>query len=1331
MMSFEIHLFMGKNGYASKFFIVSCLSFLLSFSLRSQIVINEIFPDGTVELKNVGSTTIDVSSYWLCDFPAYEMVDSSNLICESGSTIMEPGDIIAVDDFNFIDPADGELGLYSSRSFASAEAIVDYVQWGSGSHGRASVAVAAGILSSEDSFVPAFSMMQSLAYDGIGDSPSDWFVLTIPTICEENGLCGVAGGEISGGPFSFCVGDGIDDNVSNVGLAENIGAGSQWVVTDDQGIILGLPPTPDAVNFDGAGTGLCLIWHLSFDGELSGLEVGQSVDNLDGCFAFSNAIEVNRLALEGGTITTADGLTELSICAGDGLSDAFNVALTGNSGPNSAWVITDPELNILDLPNGPPFDLEGAGEGTCLIWHISFDDGLVGAEVGANVDGLQGCFDLSNAISVSRTGVDGGSIEALGGVTELEICAGDGVSDAFEVALDGNTGPNSAWVITDPDLNILDLPLSPPFDLEGAGEGTCLIWHLSFDDGLVGVERGANVGDLEGCFDLSNAIAIERTGVNGGELATADGTTELEICAGDGASDAFEVVLAGNVGSSSAWVITDQELNILGLPTGPPFDLEGAGEGVCLVWHLSYDGSLRGVEIGANAGDLQGCFDLSNAITVVRTGVDGGELTTADGATDLEICAGDGTSDAFEVSLAGNVGPNSAWVITDTELNILGLPAAPPFDLEGAGEGTCLIWHVSFADGLTGVEMGANAGDLEGCFDLSNAITVIRNVGAACEDDCSVVGGELTTADGATDLEICAGDGTSDAFEVSLEGNVGPNSAWVITDTELNILGLPAAPPFDLEGAGEGTCLIWHVSFADSLTGVEMGANAGDLEGCFDLSNAITVIRTGVDGGELTTTDGATELEICAGDGTSDAFDVSLAGNVGPNSAWVITDTELNILGLPAAPPFDLEGAGEGTCLIWHVSFADGLTGVEMGANAGDLEGCFDLSNAITVIRNTGTACEGGQSEGVDVELSISGPSEFTAFETFPYELSITNTGTETANNIVVKADPPEGTAYVEHIESKGNYGSFFKRWEIPSLEPGESATLEISVFPILEGEAITGFVEVIEMDEEDTDSSPGNGNAPIPVEDDEAAILIQPDTILPMGGESADLELSITTEKENYTIFEDFTYQVNLVNNGPDAAANVVVALPFPEGMVFSGSASTLGRYGTFFQQWEIPLIESGETATLNLTLYPLVENTTLTFYGQVTASDQDDPDSNPGNGEAPEVNEDDEAVTRNDSGVSDDFVINPGNIQSALKSTTRVYPNPAFDRITLEIITEIEHSTVIRIVNLNGNMVHEMYTDLVNGINQLEIETQLLSNGKYYITFNDKAIPLVIQNK
>ena len=65
-------------------------------------------------------------------------------------------------------------------------------------------------------------------------------------------------------------------------------------------------------------------------------------------------------------------------------------------------------------------------------------------------------------------------------------------------------------------------------------------------------------------------------------------------------------------------MITDSSGVIFGLPSAPPFYFEGAGGGVCLIWHVSYTGDLIGAVLDSNANNIIGCFALSDPITVNR-----------------------------------------------------------------------------------------------------------------------------------------------------------------------------------------------------------------------------------------------------------------------------------------------------------------------------------------------------------------------------------------------------------------------------------------------------------------------------------------------------------------------------------------------------------------------------------------------------------------------------------------------------------------------------------------------------------------------------------------
>ena len=213
-------------------------------------------------------------------------------------------------------------------------------------------------------------------------------------------------GTLVGGPFEFCV-DGSVDNVSGIMLTGTpVGTNSTYVITDDLGNILGLPPTlaaVEGVDFDGAGGGTCLIWYLRFEDGLQGAEVGLNANDLVGEFDLSNSIEVVRNEPNGGTIN--GGPFNFTV---DGTPDMVSgITLDGTqTGTNSTWVITDDAGNILGLPptlaDVEGVDFDGAGPGVCLIWYLRFEDGLQGAEVGMNANDLQGCFGLSNSITVTR-----------------------------------------------------------------------------------------------------------------------------------------------------------------------------------------------------------------------------------------------------------------------------------------------------------------------------------------------------------------------------------------------------------------------------------------------------------------------------------------------------------------------------------------------------------------------------------------------------------------------------------------------------------------------------------------------------------------------------------------------------------------------------------------------------------------------------------------------------------------------------------------------------------------------------------------------------------------
>ena len=474
---------------------------------------------------------------------------------------------------------------------------------------------------------------------GNGSAISVWDLdeLSISTSCSYQ--TSISGGVLAGGPFEFCVGDNVDDSLSNtdVSLSANVGTNSMYLLTDMGGNILAVTTDVGTINFDIYNPGSCMLWHVAHENNFSGATVGSDVGQLMGCFALSNPVMVTKIdctepcEVEGGSL----GSQGFWLCVDDGIPDIINDAdlgLTGNQGTNNQWVLTDLNGNITALPaTMSDINFEGSEIGECLVWNLAFEDGLVGAAIGNNANQLMGCFSLSNPVQISKEDCEV-DCTAEGGMINggpFEFCVTDGVDDFITVGqlvLSANTGGNSQWVVTDDLGNILGLPNSfTEVNFEGAGTGSCLLWHLSYENGLTGLQVGANANQLVGCFDLSNPITVVRLDcetpcdVEGGNLAGGP----YEYCIGDGDIDFIkegQIIQWAASGSNSQWVLTDENGNILELPNHyTDFDFDGYPEGICYIWYMTYEDGLQGLNTGSNVVDLDGCFDLSNSVTIIKT----------------------------------------------------------------------------------------------------------------------------------------------------------------------------------------------------------------------------------------------------------------------------------------------------------------------------------------------------------------------------------------------------------------------------------------------------------------------------------------------------------------------------------------------------------------------------------------------------------------------------------------------------------------------------------------------------------------------------------------
>jgi large repetitive protein len=229
------------------------------------------------------------------------------------------------------------------------------------------------------------------------------------------------------------------------------------------------------------------------------------------------------------------------------------------------------------------------------------------------------------------------------------------------------------------------------------------------------------------------------------------------------------------------------------------------------------------------------------------------------------------------------------------------------------------------------------------------------------------------------------------------------------------------------------------------------------------------------------------------------------------------------------------------------------------------------------------------------------------------FHINLTNSGPDTATNVVVADALPAGLAFVSGTASIGAYNPGTGNWTVASLTASTTAHLTIVATVTATGPG-TNTAEVIASDQFDPDSTPNNHD---PAEDDQASVSFTRRLA------SADLSLTKTVSPTVVRIGSNAVFTIVVSNAGPDDATGVSVRDLLGAGFSFV-SASGPGSYVHGTGIWTIGTITSGSSATLLLTA-KMTEVGAASNTAQVWTSDEPDPNSTPGNGV---VGENDEAT-------------------------------------------------------------------------------------------------------
>ncbi|MCP4542818.1 MAG: DUF2341 domain-containing protein [Chloroflexi bacterium] len=232
---------------------------------------------------------------------------------------------------------------------------------------------------------------------------------------------------------------------------------------------------------------------------------------------------------------------------------------------------------------------------------------------------------------------------------------------------------------------------------------------------------------------------------------------------------------------------------------------------------------------------------------------------------------------------------------------------------------------------------------------------------------------------------------------------------------------------------------------------------------------------------------------------------------------------------------------------------------------------------------------------------------------TVVFTLTVTNDGPSDATGVSVTDLLPDGYTYVG---DDGDYVSGTGVWTVGNLNNGDSATLLITATVNAAGD-YSNYAQVSASNEDDSDSTPGDNST---TDDDDDTQSVTPNPIADL---SLDLDVTNTTPDVGSTV----VFTLTVTNDGPSDATGVSVTDLLPNGYTYVGDN---GDYVSGTGVWTVGNLNNGDSATLLITA-TVEASGNYSNYAQVSASNQDDPDSTPGDNSTTDDDDDTQSVTPN----------------------------------------------------------------------------------------------------
>lgn len=648
--------------------------------------------------------------------------------------------------------------------------------------------------------------------------------------------------------------------------------------------------------------------------------------------------------------TEGNGAANVLTCPNDGRSDLviFQSNL-GNANTEYVFIITNENNIILDYRQNPYLNFERVNFSPLRVYGLSYSGGLKirrGAKLFSTELATE-CFELSkNFITIEKSIPDAGQIATMQGLQAVNFCPGD-PSNRVRFQNNDTDGQDYAYAAVDADGKILAVTEGDVLDFSEFEAGMYEVVGIAYRGNLLDI-----VGDnidvnylSDACFSISkNRVEVRLEELEGGTITASATGESLETCRLD-APLSFSTVETPN--SSYTYLAVNEKDEVAAIISpDAALDVSNLPFGNYRITGLAYTRSLT-VQVGDNINDGDfslGCYELSkNIIQLQKTALSVGEITTTDGAKEVDFCDKNTFSLSYEVVDYAN----TVYVVTDENQNVISINESSEVSVEVE---TAQIYGVAYTGTLN-----LKIGDIltttkvsDACYQISESPVKVNQV--------ELEGGVLELTSGGTNFYACPEATGQLMLRAEHQNTTGNFYTYLLLDDADIVQEISEDGTFSFSEAQTGEFSILGVAHLLPLS-ISLGdAFSSDYilsTECYDLSdNRIEVVWQEPSGGRISTLAGEEEVLLCA-DATSTRINLMNEEASGTNYIYILTDAAGTILAYSISG-FDVANFEDSEFAIYGLAFS-GNYKEEEGINITDAvlsENCHALTEQPLTIGN-------------------------------------------------------------------------------------------------------------------------------------------------------------------------------------------------------------------------------------------------------------------------------------------------------------------------------------------------------------------------------------------